>query len=59
VARKKVPLGKAIKVSADISAKDQETIKAQWRKDAPKGLERLLDASVPDRQAGSIAGKTN
>jgi hypothetical protein len=44
MARKKVPLGKAIKVDATIT--DQAAIMAQWRKDAPKGLEGLLDASA-------------
>jgi hypothetical protein len=44
VARKKVPLGKAIKVSADIPAKEQAAIAAQWRKDAPPELKALLDA---------------
>jgi hypothetical protein len=42
MARKKVPMGKAIKVDAAIT--DQATIMAQWRKDAPPALRLLLDA---------------
>ena len=47
--RKKVPLGKAIKLDAVLSAQDQAAIKAIWRRDAPPTLKALLDAKPQPR----------
>lgn len=46
MAQKKVPLGKAIKVDAALDEKEIAAIKAQWQKDAPPELRKLLDASI-------------